>query len=141
MKLTAKGRYAVTAAAALATKGEGACASLPAIATETGISLSFLEQLFARLRKAGLVESARGPNGGYSLAKAPQDITVDAVIAAVDESVRAQGCTPDMKASCTGVGARCLTHDLWDALEGHIGAFLSGVTLADVVEGRVGEAA
>ena len=141
MKLTAKGRYAVTAVAALAARGAGARVSLRELSEEQGISLTFLEQLFARLRRAGIVESARGKSGGYSLSWAASDVTVGQIIRAVDETVRAQGCTPDMKTACTGKGARCLTHDLWHALESHIGDFLSSVTIADVVEGKVGEMA
>ena len=141
MKLTARGRYAVTATAALAARGEGVCASLRELSEETGISLSFLEQLFGQLRRAGVVESLRGKSGGYRLSQSPRDVSIESVIAAVDESVRAQGCTPEMKSSCTGVGVKCLTHDLWNALEGHIRDFLRGVTLDDVVKGRVGEMA
>ena len=138
MKLTARGRYAVTATAALAARGEDACASLRELSAETGISLSFLEQLFGQLRREGIVESVRGKSGGYRLSAPARDVSVEAVISAVDETVRAQGCTPEMKSSCTGVGVKCLTHDLWNALEGHIGDFLRGVTLDDVVSGRVG---
>ena len=141
MKLTAKGRYSVTAVAALAARGADTCVSLRDLSDETGISLSYLEQLFAQLRRAGLVESVRGKSGGYRLARSSSQLTVGDIISAVDETVKAQGCTPDMKASCTGVGARCLTHNLWNALEDHIDSFFSSVTVADIVADKVGEMA
>jgi Rrf2 family iron-sulfur cluster assembly transcriptional regulator len=115
--------------------------SLRDLSDETGISLSYLEQLFAQLRRAGLVESVRGKSGGYRLARSSSQLTVGDIISAVDETVKAQGCTPDMKASCTGVGARCLTHNLWNALEDHIDSFFSSVTVADIVADKVGEMA
>ena len=139
MKLTAKGRYAVTAMTALARAGHAL--SLPTIADEQGISLSFLEQVFAQLRRAGLVESVRGKAGGYRLAETASAITVGRIIAAVDIDIRAQGCSPDVRSACTGKGERCLTHDLWHALEDHIDSFLARVSLEDIVEGRVGVAA
>ena len=141
VKLTAKGRYAVTATAALAARGPGARVSLPELSREHGIPLAFLEQVMGKLRRAGLVESARGSAGGYSLAVDPAELHVSRVIEAVDIDIRAQGCTPDMKTACAGQGTKCLTHDLWHALEGHIGGFLASVTVADVVAGRVGEMA
>ena len=137
MKLTAKGRYAVTAVAALAS--HGGRASLPELSREHGIPLAFLEQVMAKLRRAGIVESARGSTGGYTLAVSAATLPVSSVIEAVDIDIRAQGCTPDMKTACTGSGTKCLTHDLWSALEANIGGFLAGVTIADVVDGRVGQ--
>ena len=138
MKLTAKGRYAVTAAAALAARGPGARVALPELSRDHGIPLAFLEQVMGKLRRAGVVSAARGSAGGYSLAVEPSELRVSQVIEAVDIDIRAQGCTPDMKVACTGQGTKCLTHDLWHALEDHIAGFLSGVTIADVVAGRVG---
>jgi len=141
VKLTAKGRYSVTAVAALAARGPDACVALRDLSDETGISLRYLEQLFAQLRRAALVQSVRGKSGGYRLARPATDLTVGDIITAVDETVKAQGCTPDMKASCTGVGARCLTHNLWNALEDHIDTFFARVTVADIVADKVSELA
>lgn len=139
MKLTAKGRYAVMAVADLAAQGQGARASLSEIGTRQGISVSFLEQLFSKLRRAGLVESTRGAQGGYTLAAAPELITLDRVIHAVNEDIKAHGCTPEAKVACTGRTERCLTHNLWGALENHIAGFLASVTVADVLANRLPE--
>lgn len=111
--------------------------SLSDIATRQGISLSFLEQLFGKIRRAGLVESHRGAAGGYRLALSPTDLTLDKIIHAVDVDIKAHGCTPDSKIACTGRTDRCLTHDLWGALEEHIESFLASVTIQDVVDGRL----
>ncbi|WP_026147695.1 RrF2 family transcriptional regulator [Robiginitomaculum antarcticum] len=136
MKLTAKGRYAVMAVADLAKFGAGDPVSLSEISMRQGISLSFLEQIFGGLRRAGLVESSRGAQGGYALARPAATVTLDQIIAAVDEQVRAHGCDPTKRAGCTGGNAKCLTHDLWGALESHIGEFMSRISVADVVDGR-----
>ena len=136
MKLTAKGRYAVMAVADLAKHGQSGPVSLSEISLRQGISLSFLEQIFGRLRRAGVVQSSRGAQGGYALTEPANSVTLDQIIAAVDEQVRAHGCDPAKRAGCTGTNAKCLTHDLWGALESHIGDFLSRVTVADVVEGK-----
>ena len=137
MKLTAKGRYAVMAIADMAAQGEGGVVSLSEISVRQGISLSFLEQLFAKIRRAGLVESQRGAMGGYILAVPPTVLTLDRIIHAVDEDIKAHGCTPDAKRACTGRTDRCLTHNLWGALENHIGHFLASITVQDVVDGRL----
>ena len=141
MKLTAKGRYAVMAmtdlAAQTAQQGAGSVVSLADIAARQKISLSFLEQLFRQIRQAGLVESVRGAHGGYKLTATPNDLNLAHIIQAVDEPIKAHGCTPEARHSCTGSAERCLTHDLWGALESHIGQFMASVTLADVIAGRV----
>lgn len=133
MKLTAKGRYAVMAMADLAAQGEGACESLSDIALRQGISVTFLEQLFVKLRRAKLVESRRGAQGGYSLAVSASLISLDRIIHAVDIDIKAHGCTPQDRVGCTGKTDRCLTHNLWGALENHIEGFLASVTLQDVI--------
>ena len=134
MRLTTKGRYAVTAMLDLALHhGKGPIA-LADISARQGISLSYLEQLFARLRKEGLVSSARGPGGGYRLGRTADRISVADVITAVDESVDATRCHG--KQNCHGE-QRCLTHDLWEELGRQIEVFLASVTLADVLERRV----
>ncbi|WP_427450704.1 Rrf2 family transcriptional regulator [Litorimonas sp. WD9-15] len=137
MKLTAKGRYAVMAVADLAAQGVDACESLSAIGARQGISVTFLEQLFAKLRRAEIVESVRGAQGGYRLARPAAKITLDRIIHAVDAQPKAHGCTPEAKLGCTGKTDRCLTHSLWGALEDHIGNFLSGITVQDVVDERL----
>lgn len=136
MKLTAKGRYAVMAVADLAAQGPDMTVSLGDISTRQGISLSFLEQLFGKLRRAGLVDSQRGPSGGYRLLTTPESLTLDKVIFAVDEDIKAHGCTPEAKIACTGKSTKCQTHNLWGALENHIEQFLASVTVADVLAQR-----
>lgn len=133
MKLTTKGRYAVTAMLDLAiNKGDGPI-SLAEIAQRQGISLSYLEQLFARLRRQGLVSSVRGPGGGYVLGRYASEIDIAEVILAVDEKVDATGC--GQKAGCVG-GQRCLTHDLWQDLSDQIRDYLRGISLADLQHRR-----
>jgi Rrf2 family iron-sulfur cluster assembly transcriptional regulator len=130
MRLTTKGRYAVTAMLDLALhQGKGPI-SLADISDRQGISLSYLEQLFAKLRKQGLVQSVRGPGGGYELKRDSAQINVAQVVDAVNESVDATGC--QQKGNCQS-GEICLTHHLWMDLSGQIHGFLSGISLADLV--------
>lgn len=136
MKLSTKGRYAVMAMADLARRSVKAPVTLADIASRQSISLSYLEQLFARLRKAGLVESVRGPGGGYTLSRAAESIRVFDIMAAVDESVDVTRCEGEAK-GCMDDGRRCITHDLWDELSCHIYLFLGSITLEDVIAGRV----
>lgn len=133
MRLTTKGRYAVTAMLDLAIHDDRDPVALADIARRQGISLSYLEQLFAQLRKRGLVRSSRGPGGGYQLGRPAADIAVVDVIAAVDESVDATRCGG--MENCQG-DARCLTHDLWHDLSKQIHDFLGGIDLAQLVERR-----
>lgn len=130
MRLTTKGRYAVTAMLDLAVHHSDGPVALADISERQGISLSYLEQLFAKLRKTGLVASTRGPGGGYNLNKDAAEIAVADVIAAVDEAVDATRCGGSK--NCQGE-VRCLTHDLWEDLSEQIRNFLSGVSLADLV--------
>ncbi len=139
MRLSTKGRYAVMAMADLAAHGEaGARAvSLAEIAARQQISLPYLEQLFARLRRGGLVKSVRGPGGGYRLSRPAGETFVGAIVAAVDEPIRATRCTGEAAAGgCLAGGEQCLTHGLWDALGRQIETFLAGVSLEDVVQRR-----
>lgn len=130
MRLTTKGRYAVTAMLDLALhQGKGPI-SLADISDRQGISLSYLEQLFAKLRKQDLVQSVRGPGGGYELKRDSAQINVAQVVDAVNESVDATGC--QQKGNCQS-GEICLTHHLWMDLSGQIHGFLSGISLADLV--------
>jgi len=110
------------------------------ISDRQGISLSFLEQLFGKLRRAGIVESRRGASGGYVLACDPAELSLERIIFAVDEDIKVHGCTPETRATCTGRSDRCLTHDLWGALEDHIETFLAQVSVRDVVDGRLPQA-
>ena len=142
MELNTKGRYAVMAMADIAKHAESSSSAdaipLSSIAERQHISLAYLEQLFLRLRRAGLVESARGRAGGYRLGRPASAISVADVMTAVEEEVRMTRCAGDAGVPCLGA-ARCLTHGLWDALGDEIGAFFARVTLADVVSGRLGQ--
>mgnify|MGYP001278843483 CR=1 FL=1 len=133
MRLTTKGRYAVTAMLDLALHDECNPVTLADIAERQGISLSYLEQLFSQLRKRGLVVSTRGPGGGYKLGQSGKNIAVVDVITAVDESVDATRCGG--KENCQGE-ERCLTHDLWQDLSQQIHEFLSEIYLSQLVERR-----
>lgn len=129
MRLTTKGRYAVTAMLDLAMHAGNGPVTLSDISGRQSISLSYLEQLFARLRRSGLVQSVRGPGGGYCLGIESTDITVALIIAAVDESVDATRC--EGKGNCHD-GEICLTHHLWDDLTQRIQEFLGSISLADL---------
>jgi Rrf2 family iron-sulfur cluster assembly transcriptional regulator len=138
MRLSTKGRYAVMAMADLAAHETGGRpVSLADIAGRQEISLSYLEQLFAKLRRGGLVRSVRGPGGGYRLSRVSADVRIADIIVAVDEPITATRCKPGSAKGCTGQGARCVTHDLWEELGHQIHVFLSSVSLADVIEKRV----
>ncbi len=137
MKLTTKGRYAVAAMADLASQHGAGPTALCDIALRQGISLSYLEQLFGKLRRAGLIVSARGVGGGYTLANAPDETRIADIVAAVDEQIRTTACNPGSQIGCTGTTARCLTHDLWDELGRQIEIFLNAVTLEDVLARRI----
>lgn len=137
MKLSTKGRYAVMAMVDLAATSEGQPVALADIAERQEISLSYLEQLFAKLRRGKLVRSVRGPGGGYLLARTAEETRVSDVILAVDEPIRATRCTPGSPAGCKSNKARCLTHDLWEELGNQIHLYLGSVSLQDVVARQV----
>jgi Rrf2 family iron-sulfur cluster assembly transcriptional regulator len=138
VRLSTKGRYAVMAMADLAGhQGAVRPVSLAEIAKRQEISLSYLEQLFAKLRKGGLVKSVRGPGGGYRLSRPAGEVRVADIIVAVDEPMTATRCKPGSPKGCTGTTSRCVTHDLWEELGRQIHVFLASVSLADVVEKRV----
>ena len=130
MRLTTKGRYAVTAMLDLALHSDQGPVSLADISARQGISLSYLEQLFARLRQFNLVKSVRGPGGGYQLAATTAEISVAQVVDAVSESLDATRC--EGKGNCQE-GEVCLTHHLWQDLSSQIHRFLNGISLADLV--------
>jgi len=139
MKLSTKGRYAVTALADIALHGTETPVPLADIAERQDISLSYLEQLFVRLRRGGLVMSSRGPGGGYRLARPPRETRISEVMTAVDERLNAMGCNGryDEGMGCGKSREACLTHALWEQLSAHVHVFLRGVTIADVVADRM----
>ncbi len=141
MRLSTRGRYAVMAMADLAAHTlrtpNGKPVTLAEIAARQGISLSYLEQLFGRLRRAGLVLSARGPGGGYRLAYPAAETRIADIVLAVDEPIRATRCEIGSPKGCQGARSRCLTHDLWEELGNQIHLFLASVSLEDVVAKRV----
>jgi Rrf2 family iron-sulfur cluster assembly transcriptional regulator len=130
MKLTTKGRYAVTAMLDLALHYDKGAVTLADIARRQGISLSYLEQLFAKLRRSGLVDSVRGPGGGYNLATDPSKISVAEIVIAINENIDARRCAGEK--NCQGQDV-CLTHQLWEDLSKRIHDFLGSITLADLV--------
>ena len=131
MKLTSKGRYAVTAILDIAINADGKPVTLSDISERQHISLSYLEQLFAKLRRHGLVKSVRGPGGGYRLRHPAGDISIGMVIAAVNENINVTKCLG--KENCQN-GSACLTHSLWEDLSNRIEAFLNEITLAELVD-------
>ncbi len=137
MKLSTKGRYAVMAMVDLAMHSDNKPISLADIADRQEISLSYLEQLFAKLRRGGLVRSVRGPGGGYLLAREDIETRISDIILAVDEPIRATRCTPGQPFGCRINKSRCTTHDLWEELGNQIYLYLSSVTVADVVNKRI----
>lgn len=137
MKLSTKGRYAVMAMVDLARQSEGGPVALADIALRQDISLSYLEQLFGKLRKGSQVKSVRGPGGGYLLARSSDQMKISDIIMAVDEPIQTTRCTPGSPTGCRTDNSRCLTHDLWSELGNQIFLFLSSVSLADVVDNRV----
>lgn len=142
MRLTSKGRYAVMAMADLALHGGDVRAiPLQEVARRQEISLSYLEQLFARMRRAGLVSGVRGPGGGYRLARPAAEVTVADIIASVNEPIKATRCEEGSAKSCIGRHGRCIAHGLWQEMGDRIHLFLASVSLADVLEKRFDGAA
>ena len=133
MKLTNKGRYAVMAMADLAKANVNQPTCLSEISLRQGISISFLEQIFLKLKKNNLVQSSRGPFGGYFLVKPPSEIKLSSIIKAVDEKIKTVGCKKESKKSCNGKLIKCITHNLWDDLETHINNFFEKNTLRDII--------
>ena len=137
MKLTSKGRYAVMAMADLASNQNSKPVSLVDISLRQNISLSYLEQLFSKLKSEKLVKSARGSYGGYLLDRSPKDIKLLNIITAVDEEVKTLKCKRDSKKGCNGKNTKCITHNLWDNLENHINSFFDKINLEDLVEKKI----
>jgi Rrf2 family iron-sulfur cluster assembly transcriptional regulator len=140
MRLSTKGRYAVMAMTDLAARQDAdglRAVSLAEIAARQEISLSYLEQLFARLRRRGLVKSLRGPGGGYRLARTAGETHIAEIVLAVDEPLRATRCGHASAKGCMKAGVRCTTHDLWEEMGRQLHSYLASVSLADVLEGRL----
>ena len=133
MKLTSKGRYAVMAMADLAKNHDPRPVSLNAISLRQGISILYLEQLFLKLKQNNLVNSTRGPSGGYVLSKSPDQIKLSNIISAVDEEVKMLKCNKNSKKGCNGKSIKCITHSLWDELGEHINLFFKQKSLEDVL--------
>jgi Rrf2 family transcriptional regulator, iron-sulfur cluster assembly transcription factor len=139
VRLSTKGRYAVMAMVDLAncSSEKGRPVSLADIADRQEISLSYLEQLFGKLRRNGLVKSVRGPGGGYLLARSYEDLRISDIITAVDEPLTATRCSSGSAEGCQTDKGRCITHDLWSELTNQINMYLNSVSLADVCERRI----
>ena len=133
MKLTTKGRYAVMAMADLASNSNEKPISLTEISLRQNISLSYLEQLFFKLKSKNLVKSVRGSNGGYILQKPANEIKISNIIFAVDETVKTLNCKKDSKRGCNNKSVKCITHNLWDELDQHINSFFEKVKLEDLI--------
>ena len=134
MKLTTKGRYAVMAMADIALYQNGKPVSLNDISLRQNVSLSYLEQLFSRLKNKKLVKSIRGSGGGYILDRNPKEIKLSNIIFAVDENIKTLNCKKDSKRGCHGKSTKCITHNLWDDLEQHINLFFESKSLNDFLE-------
>ena len=133
MKLNTKSRYAVMALADLAKFSSQNPVSLRDISLRQNISILYLEQIFLKLKKNHVVRSVRGVNGGYVLNKNPQDIKIAEIFLALDEKVKTMACKKDIKKSCTGKSAKCITHNLWDELDIHINSFFENKKLSDLI--------
>ena len=133
MKLSSKGRYAVMAMADLAKNHDPRPISLNEISLRQGISILYLEQLFLKLKQNSLVNSTRGPSGGYVLSKSPDQIKLSNIISAVDEEVKTLKCNKNSKKGCNGKSVKCITHSLWDELGEHINLFFKQKSLEDVL--------
>jgi|TARA_B100000767_G_C19609239_1_gene469126 Rrf2 family transcriptional regulator, iron-sulfur cluster assembly transcription factor len=134
MKLTTKGRYAVMAMADLASFANGRPVSLNEISLRQNISLSYLEQLFLKLKNRNLVRSIRGSNGGYILVKSASEIKLSNIIFAVDEAVKTLNCKKESKKGCNHKSMKCITHNLWDDLDNHINSFFENIKLEELID-------
>ena len=137
MKLTSKGRYAVMAMADLASNSKEKPISLTEISLRQNISLSYLEQLFLKLKKGSLVKSVRGSSGGYTLVKPASEINLSNIIFAVDETVKTLNCKKESKRGCNHKNIKCITHNLWDDLDRHINSFFEKKKLEDLINKNI----
>ena len=136
MKITSKGRYAVLAMVDVARHSNNYPCNLTDVSIRQNISLPYLERIFNDLKKANLVESQKGPGGGYRLSKCSNQIQILEIFNAIDEKIKATGCSNNPNDFCTGKGTRCLTHGLWQDLENLIGNYLQSISLNDLIEGN-----
>lgn len=137
MKLRANGQYAVLAMVDLASHPLDRSVPLADIAERQSLPLSFLEQLFSKLRRAQLVESARGQNGGYKLSLSPSEISVASILEAVGVKLQATRCDEKSEKSCMGLSTKCMTHHLWAGLSDQMHSYLSAISLADVCDKKI----
>ncbi|MEN8236596.1 MAG: Rrf2 family transcriptional regulator [Pseudomonadota bacterium] len=137
MKLSTKGKYAVVAVVDLALHGRSTPIALGEIADRQKLPIQYLEQLFSKLRRCGLVKSTRGQSGGYKLALDPDQIQISDVLQAVEEAVQTTRCAPNSHKSCVGGSEKCLTHQLWQGLENQVMEYLQTVTVDDVCQRRL----
>lgn len=137
MNLNTKGRYAVMAVMDLALNSKERPVALLSVAERQNVSLPYLEQIFSKLKGAGLVKGARGPGGGYTLARAPESITIAHILDAVGENVKTTRCLHPETGGCVTKGTHCLSHHLWQKLGDHIHGFLSSISLSDVASGNL----
>ncbi len=137
MKLSTKGRYAMVALADLAIQPQGGLVSLAEISARQDISLPYLEQLFVKLRRAKMVESVRGPGGGYRLSRAPSEMRISEILGAVDETVSAMHTGAGAKGGASGSKAQSMTNRLWEGLSAHVYVFLHQTRLSDVIENEL----
>tara|TARA_B100000029_G_scaffold501026_1_gene573699 strand:- start:429 stop:860 length:432 start_codon:yes stop_codon:yes gene_type:complete len=136
MKITSKGRYAVMAMVDIARNSNRSPCNLTHVSIRQNISLPYLERIFNDLKKANLVESQRGPGGGYRLSKSPNEIQILEIFYAIDEKIKATGCLNNPNNFCTGEGKKCLTHEFWEGLEDLIGNYLQSISLSDLINGN-----
>ena len=136
MKITSKGRYAVLAMVDIARHSKISPCNLTNVSIRQNISLAYLERIFNDLKRANLVESQKGPGGGYSLSKDSSEIQILDIFNAIDEKIKATGCSNNPNDFCTGKGKNCLTHNFWEDLENLIGSYLQSVSLDDLVTGN-----
>eukprot|EP00210_Caulerpa_lentillifera_P008982 g8573.t1 len=137
MKLGTRGKYAVAAMVHLASHGRGVSMTLKELSVNQGLSLAYLEQLMLLLRRAGLVRSVRGKNGGCSLARPARDISVFDIVEAVGEELKATRCQKEEGKGCLPSQGRCLSHNLWAGLELHIRSYLISISLEDICTGKM----
>lgn len=137
MMLSTRGRYAVMAMVELAVRADAMPITLATLSESQEIPLAYLEQIFAKLRKAGLVQSVRGPGGGYHLARPVTEIRIADIVLASEETIQMTRCNLEEKTGCTSKKTRCMTHDLWDGLSGQIYHYLNSLTLDDVIARRI----
>lgn len=137
MFLTTKGRYAVMALVDIAVNSNGKPVTLADISNRQSIDLGYLEQIFTKLRKVGLVDSVRGPGGGYLLKRSKQEIYVSDVMFAVDENIKMTRCEHKTGMGCLDNKSRCITHHFWEKLEDHIHHFLKSMTISDVIDKNI----